>query len=581
MTHSPHVDSPKALRALDAEALPELCEALRQEIIRVCGQVGGHLGASLGAVELTVALHRVFKSPVDRLVWDVGHQAYAHKMLTGRWARMATLRQAGGVAPFLDPTESEHDAFGAGHACTAISVALGLLEAKRQQSQPGQVVAIVGDGALTGGLSFEGLNNAGYGAAPLKVVVNDNQMSISANVGAVPAMLAEGPRAFFEALGFVFLGPVDGHDLSELQTALYALRECGKPAVLHVKTQKGRGFSFAEADPHTRGHAMGPYELRDGKLVRSRHGHATFSDAWADVLDRRMATDQRVVVVTPAMLEGSALTGLRGKYPSRVFDVGIAEQHAVTFAAGLAHGGLRPVVCLYSTFLQRAYDQVIHDVALPRLPVVFAIDRAGLVGADGATHQGAFDIASLRTVPHLEVAAAAFASDLEALLTYALAYSGPLALRFPRGTVPEEWPGLGPAGPGTRARWLLKAPNPQLTFVGVGPLVLAALGAARSPEAAGRWSVLDARFVSPLDEEALREAAHCGALVTVEEASAPGGFGAAVLESLARQRLFPRVACAALPGNRFIRHGDARAQRAELGLDAAGLTRLGLEVLAP
>ncbi len=571
------VDSPKALRALGADQLPGLCEEIREEIIRVCGKVGGHLGASLGTVELTVALHRVFKSPVDRLVWDVGHQAYAHKILTGRRERMGTLRQANGIAPFLDPTESEHDAFGAGHACTAISVALGILEAKRHQGQPGQAVAIVGDGALTGGLSFEALNNAGHSAMPVKIVVNDNGMSISANVGAVPAMLLGDARAFFESLGFVFLGPVDGHDVPKLEAALRLLHACGKPAVVHVKTKKGHGFSHAEADAQTRGHAMGPYELRDGKLVRSRGGQSTFSDAWAGALERKMAVDSRVVVVTPAMLEGSSLTGLKMRYPDRVYDVGIAEQHAVTFAAGLAHAGLRPVVCMYSTFLQRAYDQIVHDVALPKLPVIIAIDRAGLVGADGATHQGIFDVAFLRTLPNIEVAAATFGEDLESLLTYALEASRPVAIRFPRGTLPTT-SGAQSAPRGTEARWLRKVEGAELTFIGLGPLVLAALAAAEAQTA--KWSVLDARFALPLDEVAIREAARSGALVTIEEGSERGGLGSAVLETLARLGLSARVKVVALPVDSFIRHGDARAQRKELGLDVAGLTRTALEVLA-
>ncbi len=574
MTLLERAGSPKALRALDASELPALCEALRGEIIRICGQVGGHLGASLGTVELTVAMHRAFKSPVDRLVFDVGHQAYAHKLLTGRREAMGTLRQANGIAPFLDPAESEHDAFGAGHACTAISVALGILEAKRRLNQPGHAVAIVGDGALTGGLSFEGLNNAGHGTPPLKIIVNDNGMSISANVGAVPAMLKRYPRAFFEALGFVYLGPVDGHDLSELDQALRALKTCGKPAVLHAVTQKGHGFSHAEADAQTRGHAMGPYELRDGKLVRSRKGQATFSDCWADTLERRMAIDARVVVVTPAMLEGSSLTRLKLRYPERVYDVGIAEQHAVTFAAGLAHGGLRPVVCIYSTFLQRAYDQVIHDVALPLLPVIIAVDRAGLVGADGATHQGAFDISSLRTVPNLDVAAATFGGDLEPLLDFALMTGRPTAIRFPRGTLPVQ-PAGSAASSNQRARWLKRDSSAQLTFVTAGPLGMAALAAATGQP----FNVLDSRFIEPLDEVALAEAAQSGAIVTAEEGSERGGLGAAVLEALARLKLSPKVKVLGLPGSHFIRHGDARLQREQLGLDALGLKRAALELL--
>jgi 1-deoxy-D-xylulose-5-phosphate synthase len=566
------IDSPKALRALPEADLPVLCEELRAEIIQVCGRVGGHLGASLGAVELIVALHRVFKSPVDRLVFDVGHQAYAHKLLTGRRARIGTLRQAGGVAPFLDPKESEHDAFAAGHACTAVSAAVGILEAKRAQGQPGDVVAIVGDGALTGGLTFEGLNNAGHGALPLKVVLNDNGMSISPNVGAVRHLLRADARGWFEALGFVYLGPVDGHDLGALAEALGQARRCAKPVVVHAVTQKGRGFAPAEDDARTRGHAMGPYEWRAGKMVRSRQGQATYSDAFAEALERRMAVDPKVVAITPAMIEGSALQALQARFPSRVFDVGIAEQHAVTFAAGLAHAGLKPVVCIYSTFLQRAYDQVVHDVALPGLPVVLAVDRAGLVGADGATHQGAFDVSFLRALPGVAVFGAVDAADVPAMLDEALARGGPTAIRFPRGTLPSG--AALPVAETGRARWLKRAATPELTFVGLGAPVLAALEAAQAEAA---WAVLDARLL-PLDEAAVLEAAK-GPLVTVEEGTSRGGLGSAVLETLAAHGVKTSVRVVALPGDAFVAHGEARTQRAALGLDAAGFARAAREVL--
>lgn len=564
------IDSPKAVRALDSSELPRLCAELREAIITVCGRVGGHLGASLGAVELVVALHRVFHSPVDRLVFDVGHQAYAHKLLTGRAARMATLRQAGGLAPFLDPRESEHDALQAGHACTAVSAALGILEGKAQQGQPGQVVAVLGDGALTGGLSFEGLNNVGYGRRPLKIVLNDNGMSISKNVGAVERLLRTDARRFFEAMGLVYLGPVDGHDLDALVGALREAKACQRPALVHVLTQKGRGFAPAEADAATRGHAMGPWELRDGKLVRSRGGALTFSDAFAAALERRMAVDPRVVVVTPAMLEGSSLVELKVHFPERVFDVGIAEQHAVTFAAGAALAGLRPVVCLYSTFFQRAYDQLAHDVALPGLGVVLALDRAGLVGADGATHQGALDIPLVRGLPGVHLAAPVVGSDLEGLLDQALERSAPTVLRFPRGTLPASPESIGPpAG----VRWLQRVPGARLTFVTLGPAGLAALEAARGQP----WNVLDALEL-PLDEGAVLEAAR-GPLVTVEEGSVRGGLGSAVLELLASRGVATRVRVLGMPGDRFVAHGEARAQRVELGLDPEGLHRVAQEVL--
>lgn len=572
----PRVHSPADVRALPEEELPQLCQELREEIISICGRVGGHLGASLGTVELVVALHRVFHSPRDLLVFDVGHQAYAHKLLTGRRERMGTLRQAGGIAPFLDPRESPHDALAAGHACTAVSAALGMLEGRRRRGQQGHVVAVVGDGALTGGLTFEGLNNAGGSHLPLVVVLNDNQMSISPNVGAIPALLRTSQaRAFFEGLGFTYLGPVPGHDLGALVRALREARSSLRPVVVHAVTQKGRGFPPAEADAWTRGHAMGPYEWRDGKLVRSRGGQRTFSEAFTAVLEQAMERDERVVAVTPAMLEGSALVGLKQRFPERVYDVGIAEQHAVTFSAGLAAVGLRPVCCIYSTFLQRAYDQVVHDVCLPGLPVVLAVDRAGLVGADGATHQGAYDMAWLRPLPGMAILAPVAGEDLRPLLATALERTGPSTLRFPRAALPTLPPELQAGeGPVQGARWLRRVDEPRLCFVTAGPLGLAALEAAEEEP----WSVLDVRFVWPLDEEALREAAACGRLVVVEEGTVRGGLGSAVLEQLTAWGRTCRVKLVGLP-DVFVPHGDARVQRSELGLSAAGLRRAALELL--
>lgn len=561
------VDSPRALRALEAAQLPALCAELREEIISICGQVGGHLGASLGTVELIVALHRAFKSPVDRLVFDVGHQAYAHKILTGRRAAMSTLRQEAGTAPFLDPTQSEHDAFGAGHACTALSVALGILEGKRRQQQPGEVVAIVGDGALTGGLTFEALNHAGAVSWPIKLVLNDNGMSISKNVGAVEQMLRQGPRAFFEAMGFSYLGPVDGHDLEALAEVLGAARRCQRPVVVHARTQKGRGFAPAELDGRTRGHAMGPYELRDGKLVRSRGGHRTWSDAFAASLEAQLERDPRVVVITPAMIEGSSLRHLQERFPERVHDVGIAEPHAVTFAAGLAHAGLRPIVCIYSTFLQRAYDQLVHDVVLPGLPVVFAVDRAGLVGADGATHQGMFDLSFARALPGLQVTSPVWGEDLPVLLARALEQAGPSVIRFPRGTIPSE---PAPSLPGVR--WLTDPADAELCLVGFGSMVLPALEAAKAQP----WAVVDAGQL-PLRPALVSGLKRARAIVTIEEGTTRGGLGSAVLEALAEHPV--RVKVLGLPADRFVRHGEARAQRAALGLDATGIREAALQLL--
>jgi 1-deoxy-D-xylulose-5-phosphate synthase len=573
------VQSPRDVRSLPAELLPELCAELRAEIISICGRVGGHLGASLGAVELIVALHRTFHAPEDDLVFDVGHQAYAHKLLTGRRERMHTLRQEGGVAPFLDPRESPLDAFGAGHACTAISVALGMAEARSATGAPGRAVAVLGDGALTGGLSFEALNHAGDRSLPLVVVVNDNGMSISANVGAVPRLLAAAvrARAFFESMGFTYLGPIDGHSLPALLPVLAEARRSRRPVVVHVRTEKGRGLAEAESDTRTRGHAMGPFELRDGKLVRSRGGQQTFSDAVAEALGRAMERDGRVTVVTPAMLEGSALTGLYARFPGRVHDVGIAEQHAMSYAAGLAARGLRPVVCIYSTFLQRAMDQLIHDVVLPGLPVTLAIDRAGLVGADGATHQGAYDLAFLRPLPGLRLYAPVVGADVQPMLDTALGGEGPAAFRFPRGTLPSPFEGLvASTAPVVGARWLHRPDGARGCFVTLGPLGLEAVAAARQLSAP--TAVLDARVLAPLDVAAVTDACRLEAVVTVEEGTVHGGLGSAVLEVAAAAGLSPRLRTLGLP-DAFVRHGDARAQRVALGLDAAGFGRAMLQLL--
>ena len=565
-----HVLSPRDVRALPEEELPRLCADLRQEIISICGRVGGHLGASLGAVELVVGLHRVFHAPEDDLVFDVGHQAYAHKLLTGRGPSMHTLRQEGGVAPFLDPRESPFDAFAAGHACTAVSVALGMALARARTGAPGRSVAIVGDGALTGGLTFEGLNDAGASGLPLVVILNDNGMSISANVGAVPRMLAgSAARQFFEALGFTYLGPVHGHRLDELLPALVEARRSRRPVLLHVRTEKGRGLAEAEADVATRGHAMGPYEMRDGKLVRSRHGQPTWSDAIAAALGRAMERDERVVVITPAMLEGSSLTGLAARFGPRVHDAGIAEQHAVTLAAGLAARGLRPVVCIYSTFLQRALDQLIHDVVLPGLPVTLAIDRAGLVGADGATHQGTYDITFLRPLPGLRLYAPTFGEDVDPVLDAALAGPGPAAFRFPRGTLPTTPVGVVvEPGPVTGGRWLRRPEGARAAIVTCGPLGLFALEAAAALDLPA--AVLDVRALAPLDVPRVLEACRTGRVVTVEEGTVHGGLGSAVLELAAAHGLCPRVRMLGLP-DRPVPHGDARNQRRALGLSTEGI----------
>src|SRR5512142_2343710 len=470
------IDGPEDLKKLAPEDLPALCEELRGEIVRICARNGGHLGSSLGAVELGVALHYVYSTPRDKLVWDVGHQAYVHKLLTGRREAFAGIRTPGGLAGFPERAESPHDAFGVGHASTAVSAALGMLEAQRHVEGEGKVVAVVGDGAMTGGMAFEGLNQAGYLGSDLLVVLNDNEMSISPNVGALSEWLSKkfasrtynrwrhsvkeflrsvpkGPQAIemirhginatkalvtpgilFEGLGFHYVGPVDGHDVLKLVETFQKLASFDGPVLLHAVTTKGKGYQPAESDKATRGHGLSFFDVDTGKPVKKGAATRSYTDHFAQALCEEMERDPRVVAITAAMLEGTGLIQAKQRFPERTYDVGIAEQHAVTFAAGLACEGIRPVVAVYSTFLQRAYDQIIHDVALQNLPVTFALDRGGLVGADGKTHQGAFDLAYLRCVPNLVLMAPSDENELRHMLATSLAHDGPAAFRFPRGT---------------------------------------------------------------------------------------------------------------------------------------------------
>jgi 1-deoxy-D-xylulose-5-phosphate synthase len=575
------IDTPSDLKRLAPEQLPALCGELREEIIATCARTGGHLGSSLGAVELNVALHYAFESPIDRLVWDVGHQAYAHKLLTGRRERFRTLRTEGGLAGFPERHESEHDAFGVGHASTGVSAALGMAEGKRHAGAAGRVVVVVGDGALTGGMAYEALNQTGALGRDLLVVLNDNGMSISPNVGGLSRSLeargGAGPRAFFEALGLAYEGPVDGHDVLGLLAALRALARRPGPVLLHARTVKGKGYLPAESDAATCGHALSFFEPSTGKPLPKPTPAPAYTDVFADALCGAMERDPRVVAVTAAMLEGTGLVRCQRRFPGRVYDVGIAEQHAVTFAAGLACEGLRPVVALYSTFLQRAYDQVIHDVALQNLPITFALDRAGVVGADGKTHQGAFDLAFLRCVPNLLVMSPSDENELRCMLATALAHDGPAALRFPRRAsvgLPEEPAAPLPVG---RARWLREPARPAVLVAAAGVAARTALEAATELAREGlEVAVLDARFVKPLDEEVLcRAAASVRRVLTVEEAALAGGFGAACLEAFERRGLLERglrVKRLGFP-DAFVSHGEPGRQLAALGLDVAGVAR--------
>ncbi|HTP29285.1 MAG TPA: 1-deoxy-D-xylulose-5-phosphate synthase [Anaeromyxobacteraceae bacterium] len=621
------IGSPLDLKRLTLEELPSLCEEIRTQIIATCARNGGHLGSSLGAVELIVALHYAYESPRDKLVFDVGHQAYAHKLLTGRRDRFRSIRTEGGLAGFPERDESEHDAFGVGHASTAVSAALGMIEARRHNGEVGKVVALVGDGALTGGIAFEGLNQAGYLARDLLVVLNDNEMSISPNVGALSEWFTQkfasrtfnhwrrtvkeilrqmpkgadaikairhainatkalvSPGILFEGLGFQYVGPVDGHDVAGLVETFTKVALCDGPVLVHAITTKGKGYKPAESDLATRGHGLSFFDVATGKSIAKKPAVRSYTDLFADALCEHMERDPRVVAITAAMLEGTGLKKAKQRFPDRTYDVGIAEQHAVTFAAGLACEGLRPVVAIYSTFLQRAFDQIVHDVALQRLPVTFALDRGGLVGADGKTHQGALDFAYLRCVPNMVVMAPADENEMRHMLATALAHDGPAAFRFPRGSgvgvslspVPEQLE----IGKARMAR--STGPRPDLAILSAGTTLAAALGAASALEREGiAVAVLDARFVKPLDEALVCAlASSAKRVLTVEEASLMGGFGSACLEAFQQRGILSglRVIRLGLP-DEFITHGDAGKQRARFRLDAAGIIAAARELLS-
>ncbi len=620
------IDSPLDLKRLKPEDLPRLCQEIRDEIVATCARNGGHLGSSLGAVELIVALHYVYTSPLDRFVFDVGHQAYAHKIVTGRRERFRTIRTEGGLAGFPERKESEHDAFGVGHASTAVSAALGMIEGRRLHNEAGKVVALVGDGALTGGIAFEGLNQAGYLGRDLLVVLNDNEMSISPNVGALSEWFTKkfatrtfnnwrraakeilrqlprgsdaiqvirqainatkalvSPGILFEGLGFQYVGPVDGHDVQGLVETFQNVAQCDGPVLVHAITSKGKGYQPAESDRATRGHGLSFFDVATGKPTSKKPQAKSYTDLFADALCEGMERDKRIVAITAAMLEGTGLIKAKQCFPDRTYDVGIAEQHAVTFAAGLACEGLRPVVAIYSTFLQRAYDQIIHDVALQGLPVTFALDRGGLVGADGKTHQGAFDLSYLRCVPNLVVMAPSDENELRHMLATAVAHDGPAAFRFPRGTGQGVQLDAAPRALDIgKARVLRDAgPRPDVVVLAAGTVVYAALQAAEELAADGIGAtVVDARFVKPLDEDLFcKLAGACGRVVTAEESALAGGFGAACLEAFERRNLLTAVQVRRLGiPDRFITHGDANKQRAELGIDAVGIAAAARELV--
>jgi 1-deoxy-D-xylulose-5-phosphate synthase len=597
------VNAPADLRRLAERDLTALAVELREFLIQTVSTRGGHFAAGLGTVELTIALHYVFNTPEDRLIWDVGHQAYPHKVLTGRREQLGTIKQRHGLAPFPSRAESEFDAFGVGHSSTSVSAALGMALAAVAKQETRRAIAVIGDGALSAGMAFEALNHAGSLPADLLVVLNDNDMSISENVGALSNYLArvlsgklythlrEGgkralrqmphirefarrseehmkgmwlPGTLFEEMGFNYLGPVDGHDLPALLRVLRNVRELRGPQLVHVVTRKGKGYAPAEADPIT-WHGPGPFDPASGVLIREKSTGPSYSQIFGNWLCDIAADDPRIVAITPAMREGSGLVEFSKRFPQRYFDVAIAEQHAVTLAAGMACEGLRPVVAIYSTFLQRGYDQLIHDVALQNLPVVFALDRAGVVGGDGATHNGSFDLSFLRCVPNMVIMAPADENECRQMLFTAVGIDGPTAVRYPRGTGPgvaieREMRAL-PLG-----RALVRRRGESgLLLLSFGTMLAAAMVVGERLDA----TVVNMRFVKPLDEALLRELGpQHSAIVTLEENVLAGGAGSAVAEFLdlagcSQPRLF-----LGLP-DRFIGHGSREECLAEAGLDTA------------
>lgn len=564
---------------------------LRKQIIDVCSRNGGHIGASLGAVELTLALHLEFQTPRDSIVWDVGHQSYAHKLLTGRQASFDRLRKRGGPSGFTSREESLHDVFGAGHSSTSISAAIGIAEAKRIKKDESWTVAIIGDGGLTAGLAFEALNQAGASEQPrLVIVVNDNNLSISKNVGALDrwAFGAERePRKFFESLGFDYAGPFDGHDIERMRIEFQRVksRGAGQVSVIHILTKKGKGFTPAENEP-VRFHGVGPFDKVTGK-VESKSTTPTYSALFGKELVRLAEVDSRIVAITAAMAEGTGLVEFSGRFPDRFYDVGIAEPHALVFAGGLATQGIKPVIAIYSTFLQRGVDSLIHDLALQNLDVTLAVDRAGLVGADGPTHHGAFDIPILRTVPNVSICAPSTSEDLSYMLTESLSRGGVKAIRYPRGSAPmahESWRPLG-WGKAWIARQSVKPRETQVVVWGLGNAFNWAQAAVESLDEAIREyiTLVDARFVKPIDLDRLRTTgAGVRALVTLEDGSIAGGFGAAVMEAFFQSEIALPAKIQVLGiGDSWVRHGEVPEQRAELGLSKEQIAATLKELVRP
>ncbi len=606
------IKGPEDIKKLDLPALIELSGEIRERIVETVSCTGGHLASSLGVIELTIALHYVFNSPSDKIIWDVGHQSYAHKLITGREDRFSTLRQYRGISGFPKRTESPHDHFGTGHSSTSISAALGMAEARELKGEDFSVVAVIGDGAMTSGLAFEGLNNAGHLGIPLIVVLNDNEMSISRNVGALSSYFnriltgelyqrfkkdtkafLEGipkvgdrmyrlahkleetvkslllPGHIFEELGFNYIGPIDGHNIEKIVETFRRIRHADGPVLVHVITTKGKGYEFSEKNPSWF-HGVGPFELTTGS-PKGSGGGVSYSDVFGSTLTEIAKKDKRVIAVVAAMTEGTGLGDFARTFPDRFFDVGIAEPHAVTFAAGLAANGFIPVVAVYSTFLQRSYDEILHDVCLQNLPVVFAIDRAGIVGDDGPTHHGAFDISYLRHIPNLVLMAPKDKEEFTEMLDFAISLKRPVAIRYPRGSCTEQFNHT--RQPMRLGEAEILADGNDLAILAIGSMVYPAYKAAQRLRKEGVSAmVVNARFAKPLDNDILfRISDSVKNLVTVEENSVAGGYGSSVLETLSSMGIHDmNVRVMGIP-DIFVEQGPQAVLKRLLGLDEDGI----------
>jgi len=610
------INAPADLKQLPQSDLPKLAAEIRQLIIETCAKNGGHIAPSLGVVELTIALHKVFNSPEDKLIWDVGHQAYAHKIICGRRDSFHTLRTLDGISGFPKRCESEHDVWEVGHSSTSLSAATGYAVARDLAGRQNKVVAVIGDGSMTGGIAFEGLNHAGHLNRDLVVVLNDNEMSIAENVGAVSGFLSRTsssefihkfkreteqfikhaksdmgngvirfarkiensfkglftPAMLFQAFGFEYIGPIDGHDLPLLQETMERVKKLDTAVLIHVITTKGKGYKPAEQNPSLF-HGVGPFDIETGKVLKGKGGAASYTAIFGNTLARLAEEDERVVAITAAMPDGTGLTNFAKQHPDRFFDVGIAEQHGATFAAGLACEGKKPVFAVYSTFLQRAYDQVLHDVCIQNLPVVFALDRGGVVGNDGPTHHGVFDLSYLRHIPNMTLMAPKDENELQHMLKTAIVHDGPIALRYPRGNgygVPLDQD-LKPLVIG-KAELLREGADGVL--IALGSMVYPAMDAAADLAAEGLdLTVMNARFVKPLDAELILQLAkRFGKLIALEENAMQGGFGTAVLELLEEQGVRAQVLRIGFP-DQYIEQGEQHELRAMHGLDKAGIAK--------